>query len=107
VERRARVTAACEEAGRAPIPLSMMTGCLIGADRADLEDRARRLGEWQGAPVDLDALRDSWIVGTVEEAVERLRRYEAVGVERVMLQHLLHRDLAAVELIGSLVPAVA
>ena len=39
---------------------------------------------------------------------ERARAYEAVGVSRLYLQHLLHRDLEAVELIGrELVPAVA
>jgi F420-dependent oxidoreductase-like protein len=39
--------------------------------------------------------------------VERLREYEAAGVERVMLQHLRHEDLAVVELIGrEVIPAV-
>ena len=31
--------------------------------------------------------------GTVEQVVDQLRAYEAVGVERVMLQQLLHDDL--------------
>ena len=40
--------------------------------------------------------------------MERLRELAAAGVERVMLQHLLHRDLDAVEQIGRRVaPAVA
>ena len=40
--------------------------------------------------------------------VERLREYEAAGVERVMLQHLRHDDLAVVELIGrEVIPAVS
>ena len=48
------------------------------------------------------------IVGTVEQAAARLREYEAAGVTRVYLQHLVHRDIAMVELIGrELVPAVA
>ena len=43
---------------------------------------------------------DEWIVGTVEEAVEQLGALRDAGLHRVMLQHLLHTDLAAVELIG-------
>jgi alkanesulfonate monooxygenase SsuD/methylene tetrahydromethanopterin reductase-like flavin-dependent oxidoreductase (luciferase family) len=38
--------------------------------------------------------------GTVDEVVEQLRAYEAVGVTRVMLQHLLHDDLEMVALLG-------
>ena len=107
-ERRERITAACEQAGRDPIPFSVMTTTLIGADRAELERRAAALGELSGQAVDLDAVRDRWLAGTVDELVARLREYDEAGVSRVYLQHLLHRDLDAVELIGrELVPAVA
>ena len=34
------------------------------------------------------------------QVVDRLREYEAVGVERVMLQQLLHDDLEQVSLLG-------
>ena len=48
------------------------------------------------------------LIGTVEQVAERLRAYEQAGVSRVMLQHLVHEDLAMVELIGrELAPAVA
>jgi alkanesulfonate monooxygenase SsuD/methylene tetrahydromethanopterin reductase-like flavin-dependent oxidoreductase (luciferase family) len=48
------------------------------------------------------------VIGTVEEAAERLRAYEAAGVRRAMLQHLDHQNLEPVELIGrELLPAVA
>jgi alkanesulfonate monooxygenase SsuD/methylene tetrahydromethanopterin reductase-like flavin-dependent oxidoreductase (luciferase family) len=40
------------------------------------------------------------VVGTVDEVVDRLREYQEAGVERVMLQHLVHDDLAMVELLG-------
>jgi alkanesulfonate monooxygenase SsuD/methylene tetrahydromethanopterin reductase-like flavin-dependent oxidoreductase (luciferase family) len=107
-ERRGNIVGACEKAGREPIPLSLMTTSLIGSDEAEVEHRTRELSAWQGQPVDLDAVSDTWIVGTVERVVERLRQYEQAGVERVYLQHLLHRDLEMVELIGNrLVPAVA
>jgi alkanesulfonate monooxygenase SsuD/methylene tetrahydromethanopterin reductase-like flavin-dependent oxidoreductase (luciferase family) len=47
-------------------------------------------------------------VGTVDTVVERLREVEAIGYERVMLQHLAHTDLETVALIGrELAPAVA
>jgi alkanesulfonate monooxygenase SsuD/methylene tetrahydromethanopterin reductase-like flavin-dependent oxidoreductase (luciferase family) len=107
-ERRARIAEACERAGRDPIPFSVMTTALVGADRAELERRAQELAEWTGDPVDLDERAGTWIVGTVEEVVERLRAYEEAGVERIYLQHLVHRDLEMVELIGrELVPALA
>jgi F420-dependent oxidoreductase-like protein len=101
-ERRQRIVAACEAAGREPLPFSMMTGCLLGADEGEVRDRARALAELQGEETDLDSMRSTSIVGTVEQAAERLRDYADAGVERVMLQHLLHRDLDAIELMGRL-----
>jgi F420-dependent oxidoreductase-like protein len=87
-ELRGRLDDACEAAGRERLPLSLMTGVVIGSD----------LGE----------LPESWITGTVDEAADQLRELEAAGVERVMLQHLDHEDVETVELIGrKLAPAVA
>jgi alkanesulfonate monooxygenase SsuD/methylene tetrahydromethanopterin reductase-like flavin-dependent oxidoreductase (luciferase family) len=107
-ERRARIATACEAAGRAPIPFSVMTTSVIGADEAELRRRADELAAWTGDPVDLAARADTWITGTVDQVVARLRELEEAGVERVYLQHLVHRDLGMVELIGrELVPAVA
>jgi alkanesulfonate monooxygenase SsuD/methylene tetrahydromethanopterin reductase-like flavin-dependent oxidoreductase (luciferase family) len=40
--------------------------------------------------------------GSVDELEERLRAYEAVGVERAMLQHLDHEDVATVGVLGEL-----
>jgi F420-dependent oxidoreductase-like protein len=103
---------ACRTEGRDPIPLSLMTGWLVGADRAELLDRAGRLAEWRGesgTAEDLVAgLPGAWIAGTLEEAKDRLRELAAAGVERVMAQHLLHRDLDAIEQLGRQVaPALA
>jgi alkanesulfonate monooxygenase SsuD/methylene tetrahydromethanopterin reductase-like flavin-dependent oxidoreductase (luciferase family) len=110
-ERREKIARACEREGREPIPLSMMTGCAIGRDKAEARARIQRRLERAGQDVDPDAYKEerggSAVLGTVEEAAERLRAYERAGVERVMLQHLDHRDLEMVELIGrELVPAV-
>jgi F420-dependent oxidoreductase-like protein len=111
---RRRLDEACEKEGRDPasLPLSMMTGWLVGADRAELVDRAARLAQWKGEGGDGEAFissqRPSTILGTAEEAVEQLRELEAAGLTRIMGQHLLHRDLAAVALMGrEIAPALA
>jgi alkanesulfonate monooxygenase SsuD/methylene tetrahydromethanopterin reductase-like flavin-dependent oxidoreductase (luciferase family) len=105
-QRRDAIVRACDEAGRAPLTFSMMTGCLLGETEAEVRDRAARLMERtrQGGDLDawLDGLRDEWLVGTVEQVGERLATYAEVGVERVMLQHQLHEDLDMVELAGRL-----
>jgi F420-dependent oxidoreductase-like protein len=111
---RRRLDQACEAEGRDPasLPLSMMTGWLVGADRAELLDRASRLSQWKGQGEDGEAfiagLRESTILGNAEEAVEQLRELEAAGLTRIMGQHLLHRDLDAVALMGrEIAPRVA
>ena len=104
VAMKDRVTAACEAAGREPIPFSLMTGVLIGRDRGELRDRAARLAEHRGGDADPDAFLASpppeWIVGTLDEAAEQLGALRDAGVARVMCQQLLHTDLDAVALIG-------
>jgi F420-dependent oxidoreductase-like protein len=103
---RRRLDEACEAEGRDPasLPLSMMTGWLIGADRDELVDRASRLAQWKGEGSDGEAfiagLRESTILGTVEEAIAQLRELAGAGLTRIMGQHLLHRDLDAIALIG-------
>ncbi len=98
-ERKAAIERACEEAGRDPIPFSIMTLVLAGRDREELRERAVAL--W-GAEADeqLASPEPGTIVGTVDEVAEQLGALRDAGVHRVMCQHLLHTDLAAVELIG-------
>jgi F420-dependent oxidoreductase-like protein len=112
VARRRRLVEECERQGREPLPFSVMTMCIVGTDAADFERRARAVYEL--APRDagfdewLDARRAGAILGTVDEVVDHLRRLAALGVDGVMLQHLQHEDLEAVELIGrEIAPAVA
>lgn len=109
-ERREKIARACEDAGREPLPFSVMTGVLVGNDQSELRDRAHRLAEKQGS--DGDALLTEppagWIVGTAEQAAEQLTALREAGVSRVMCQHLLHDDIDAVALIGErLAPLVA
>jgi F420-dependent oxidoreductase-like protein len=101
--RRARLDAACAEIGRDPATLgySLMTTCVIGRDRADVEERLGRVSELLG---DRGWMGD-WPRGTVEEVAERLRELESAGLSRVMLQHLDHTDLDAVAVMGELAQA--
>jgi alkanesulfonate monooxygenase SsuD/methylene tetrahydromethanopterin reductase-like flavin-dependent oxidoreductase (luciferase family) len=100
-ERRDRVAEACRTAGREPIRFSLMTGCVVGQDRSELEGRARNVARRTGRDAADFLGSDQTITGTVDEVVERLREYERVGVERVYLQHLDHADLDMVRVIGS------
>jgi F420-dependent oxidoreductase-like protein len=111
---RKRLDEACEAIDRDPksLPLSMMTGWLVGSDRDDLRDRAANLARWKDEGEDGDAfladIRESTIVGTVPEAIEQLQALEAAGLTRIMGQHLLHRDLDAIALMGrEIAPALA
>jgi F420-dependent oxidoreductase-like protein len=108
--RRERVARACETAGRPALPVSLMTGLLVGEDERELRQRAQRLAAKMGA--DADALLSDppsgWIVGTVERAAQQLHELRDAGVHRVMCQQLVHEDLEAVALLGErLAPLVA
>lgn len=110
-ERHANVRRASTEAGREPLVFSLMTGCVVGSDRAELHERVRRLLAKAGRDGDLESFIrgrcDRMVLGTVEEVVDRLRELEALGVERIFLQHLAHEDVEMVRLLGAEVaPAV-
>ena len=110
-ERRENLLRACEDAGREPLVFSLMTGCVVGSDRAELHERVRRLLAKTGRDGDPEAFvrerRDVLVIGTVDEVMERLRELESQGVERVFLQHLVHEDVDMVRLLGEKVaPAV-
>jgi alkanesulfonate monooxygenase SsuD/methylene tetrahydromethanopterin reductase-like flavin-dependent oxidoreductase (luciferase family) len=107
-ERRAAVERACEREGREPLPFSVMTGVLVGRDRGELEERARRLTDVTGGDTAsfLSQPPSGWIVGTLEEAAAQIAALGEAGVDRIMCQHLLHDDLDAVALIGRELPAL-
>jgi alkanesulfonate monooxygenase SsuD/methylene tetrahydromethanopterin reductase-like flavin-dependent oxidoreductase (luciferase family) len=107
-ERRDHVERACEAAGREPLPFSLMTGVVVGRDRADLQERAGRLTDRIGgdAGAFLAEPPAGWIVGTLEEVAAQIAALRDAGVERIMCQHLLHEDLDAVALIGRELPAL-
>ncbi len=112
-DRRAALDAACRDTGRDPatLPLSVMTTCIIGADEAEADRRLRTVLALVGderESANALAERPQWVVGTVAEVAARIEEYRIAGVSRVFLQHLDHRDLDVVALIGDeLLPLVA
>ena len=71
----------------------MMIGCLVGRDQAEVDERLARYR-------DAVSPQPPPLTGTVDQVVEQLRAYEAVGVERAMLQHLVHEDVDMVTVLG-------
>ena len=111
-QRKQALDEACEQAGRDPSTLhySLMAPCVIARSERELMETARRVGARFGRePKDaLERYGERGPVGTLEQAVEKLKQIEEIGYERVMLQHLVHDDLDTVALIGrELAPAVA
>jgi alkanesulfonate monooxygenase SsuD/methylene tetrahydromethanopterin reductase-like flavin-dependent oxidoreductase (luciferase family) len=104
-KRRKRLDEACEREGRDPSTLhfSLMTPFLLDRDHARrFVERFPRAG---GADEWFDELARRGLAG---DLVAGLREFEAVGVERVMLQHVVHEDVDMVAAIGrELVPALA
>jgi F420-dependent oxidoreductase-like protein len=102
-----RVRNACLAAGRDADSLtySMMTGVLVGRDQAEVgsrvDDALRELGQPGGdAKAWLASRAPRWIMGTAAEARRRVEELEAAGVQRLMLQDFLPRDLEMVRLLG-------
>jgi F420-dependent oxidoreductase-like protein len=103
----ARVRAACADVGRDPdqVVYSAMTGVLVAETEDELRTRVGDLlGEIGQTGADGDAWlaerRRRWIMGTPDEAHERVAALEAQGTQRVMLQDFVPRDLDHVRLIG-------
>lgn len=102
-----RVRAACQAIGRDPdeVVYSAMTGVLIGRDDSEVRARVRELMHMFGSSGDdadewLEQRRRRWVMGTPDAARERVKEFEAAGVERLMLQTFLPRDLEMVRLLG-------
>ena len=111
-ELRRDLDNACRRRGREPssLPLSVMTACIVGISPDEFQERVRgvlrAINNDDSPEAFVRESRSEQVLGTVDEAVEKLRAYEAAGVERIMLQHLVHRDLDMVRLLGAAVAAV-
>lgn len=104
-ERYARVRDAVDAAGRdqSTVTTSLMTWTYVG--RTEAEARARYA---KAQELDPDLLEKTYeenarecIVGSPEQAADRLNEYAAAGVQRVMLNHSFFNDLEAVELLAT------
>jgi alkanesulfonate monooxygenase SsuD/methylene tetrahydromethanopterin reductase-like flavin-dependent oxidoreductase (luciferase family) len=102
----ANVREACRAIGRDPddVVRSAMVGVLVAETPAELRERVHDQLAMVGAADDADGWlaerRGRWVMGTPDEAWERLRSLEAAGVQRLMLQDFLPRDLEMVSLLG-------
>lgn len=94
----------CNDINRDPgeICRSIMISHLVGRDDAELLERARRMQQrvprYQEMPVEQvpATMRERGaLVGTADEIVSRIKEWEALGVQRFMLQTLDHADLDA------------
>ncbi len=105
-EAFAAVDAACDAIGRAPGSLthSTMAGVLIGRTEAEVADRlsaaVRAFGSGDDDRAWLDQRLGRWITGAPDEARAMVRRFEAAGVERIMLQDFLPWDLDMIDVVG-------
>jgi alkanesulfonate monooxygenase SsuD/methylene tetrahydromethanopterin reductase-like flavin-dependent oxidoreductase (luciferase family) len=104
--RRKKLDEACERAGRDPASLrfSLMTPFVLGRDHArrfvQVFPGAGSADEW------FDELKRRGLAGSTVDLVDGLREFEAAGVERVMLQHVVHDDLDVVAALGEIAAAL-
>ncbi len=111
-EAYANVRNACDQIGRDPneIVYSAMTGVLVGETESDLKARVADLlvalgqSETDGEAWLADR-RNRWIMGTPDQAFERVRAFEAAGTQRLMLQDFVPRDLDHIRLMGRIFAA--
>ena len=105
--RRKRLDEACEREDRDPATLrfSLMTPFLL--DRGHAQRFIERFPRAGTADDWFDELRGRGLAGSPDELAAGLREFESAGVERVMLQHVVHDDLDVVATIGrELAPAL-
>jgi len=92
-----RVRAACADLGRDPVELdwSVALPVCVGRDDAEVARRAAAIGR------DVEELVRFGFAGTVDQVVDRIGRYAAVGAGRFYLQVLDLHDLDHLELVAA------
>jgi alkanesulfonate monooxygenase SsuD/methylene tetrahydromethanopterin reductase-like flavin-dependent oxidoreductase (luciferase family) len=104
--RRKKLDEACERVNRDPSSLrfSLMTPFVLGRDHArrfvQVFPGAGSADEW------FDELKRRRLAGSPVDLVDGLREFESAGVERVMLQHVVHDDLDIVTALGEIAAAL-
>jgi alkanesulfonate monooxygenase SsuD/methylene tetrahydromethanopterin reductase-like flavin-dependent oxidoreductase (luciferase family) len=102
-EKVKQFDAICRAMGRDPrtITHSAMVGTLIGRDEHEFRRRALAAGlDPDASDGSFERRRAGGIIGTPDEAREMIRRYAEAGIQRIMLQLYLPRDLVMVDLLG-------
>ena len=105
-----RLDALAGAAGRSPTSIvrTLMNGVVVGRTWAELEQRARRMGELAPdlAPLSPRAIIDRlvadwhWWVGTPEAVADQVAEALGTGIHQVLFQVFDFRDLAAVDLLA-------
>jgi F420-dependent oxidoreductase-like protein len=105
---RAGLQAACAAAGRDPdtMVFSAMVGVLVGESEGDVRDLVKAQLEMLHLPADEGEAwfadrRSHWIMGTPEQALERIEAYARSGAQRIALQTFLPRELGMIRLLGA------
>ncbi|HWC70759.1 MAG TPA: TIGR03560 family F420-dependent LLM class oxidoreductase [Actinomycetota bacterium] len=90
--------------GQETLTTSVMTWCYVGETERDAmrvieqaRTRAMRVARFED---ELDELRAHCVVGSVDQAVERLNEYVAAGVQRIMLNHEVFDDLEMLDVLA-------
>ena len=100
------VRRACDARGRDADELvySALCGVLVAADETEYRHRQKRQDDALGPDaVGVEPPEDRaerWLLGTPEQALERVAALEAAGVQRIVLHDYLPEDLDMIELIG-------
>ncbi|MBM7520081.1 LLM class F420-dependent oxidoreductase [Nocardioides nitrophenolicus] len=92
-----RVRAAAEEIGRDPETITWSNALVlcVGQDEAEVARRAAAIGR------EVDELRANGLAGTPDEVVAKIKRYEALGAQRIYLQTLDLGDLDHLRLVAA------
>jgi F420-dependent oxidoreductase-like protein len=107
----------CRAIGRDPATIrrSAMKAFIVGGSPAELRQRSAamqqalpQLGQIPVEELSTRTRERGWLTGTPDEVVGQIKELQAAGLQRVMLQHHVQTDFAALELIArEVMPAVA
>ena len=105
-EKMPKLDEACRAIGREPASLtrSAMVPVLVGRTAAEVSRRDAELMEMLGSEETstdwFESRRHRWIHGEPEETRAMVHRYAEAGIERLMLQDFIPRDLDMIDLLA-------